>query len=281
MIPGAEYIYQCPNCNNLLKRGSLISGNTFGATLFSDGKQIAPMLPDFPNLTKCKKCNAIFKISELKEVGTYNMWERDGLQKKQKNIMIRVFLPFWLSFSLSFVLISVIIDTALCRFFANNIFLSIMIFAVITIMIFLLLSRKEIRKYKMKNKAKKADSVEFLDVADLFRALKIYPQDELYIRQCIWWKENDYARRFLKYNEKQDLSDIVRYDEENCNALLKLLDKNEYGQKIMMAELYRNLGQFDICMELIETLPLNCHWLKWQFKEECVKKNRFVIQLKQ
>ena len=71
MIPGPEYIYKCPNCGNLLSRGSLMSGNTFGAKLFSDGKRITPMLPEFPNLTKCKKCNRFIWVNKLQEVGTY------------------------------------------------------------------------------------------------------------------------------------------------------------------------------------------------------------------
>jgi hypothetical protein len=46
-----------------------MSGNTFGATFFLDGRRIAPMLPDIPNLTKCKKCDAIFWLSDLQEIG--------------------------------------------------------------------------------------------------------------------------------------------------------------------------------------------------------------------
>ncbi len=70
MLPGPNYIYKCPSCGNFIKRGSLISGNTYGAKLYSDGKRVAPMMPEFPDLTKCKKCNAIFWLSKLEEIGT-------------------------------------------------------------------------------------------------------------------------------------------------------------------------------------------------------------------
>jgi hypothetical protein len=52
MRPGPDYIFECPKCSTLIKRGSLKSGNGFGAKLFSDGKQVAPRLPEFPKLTK-------------------------------------------------------------------------------------------------------------------------------------------------------------------------------------------------------------------------------------
>lgn len=54
MIPGPNYVYKCPNCSALLTRESIASGNSFGSKLFSDGKRIAPMNPELPNLTKCR-----------------------------------------------------------------------------------------------------------------------------------------------------------------------------------------------------------------------------------
>ena len=74
--PGPDYIYECPKCSNLLKKASNASGNTFGSTLYSDGKMIAPMLPEFPNLTKCTKCDTILWLSEMKEIGTCDAWDK-------------------------------------------------------------------------------------------------------------------------------------------------------------------------------------------------------------
>jgi hypothetical protein len=71
MMPGPQEIYVCLNCQQLLKNDSLESGNTFGSILWSDGKFIAPMLPDYPILTKCPKCKSILwldKMEPLKEV---------------------------------------------------------------------------------------------------------------------------------------------------------------------------------------------------------------------
>jgi len=60
MIPGPTLIIPCPSCGHPGEKRTFISGNTFGAELWSDGKQIAPMLPQFPWLVKCKKCGKFF-----------------------------------------------------------------------------------------------------------------------------------------------------------------------------------------------------------------------------
>ncbi len=73
---GPHYIYQCPNCNNLISRLSLMSGNTFGMKVYSDLKRDIPMMKEFPNLTKCKKCNHIFKLDDQKEIGKYSLEEK-------------------------------------------------------------------------------------------------------------------------------------------------------------------------------------------------------------
>jgi hypothetical protein len=65
MIPGP---YR-PKCESLVFRKNLLSGNTCGATLFSDGKQIAPMLPEFPAIVKCSACNVIFWINDKNKIG--------------------------------------------------------------------------------------------------------------------------------------------------------------------------------------------------------------------
>jgi hypothetical protein len=69
MLPGPDLFYKCPSCGAVIKNRSLMSGNTFGATYFSDGRRIAPMLPSFPNLTKCQKCNTIFWLMDLEKLG--------------------------------------------------------------------------------------------------------------------------------------------------------------------------------------------------------------------
>lgn len=65
-------------------RGSLMSGNTFGAELYSDGKQVAPMLPEFPTIAKCRTCHGFFWFSELTPVDEIDTWEETAPRKGKK-----------------------------------------------------------------------------------------------------------------------------------------------------------------------------------------------------
>lgn len=71
MTPGPTYVYRCPNCDNLISRGSVSSGNTLDIRVYSDGRRIAPMMPQFPSITRCKKCNNFFWIRDAAEVAWY------------------------------------------------------------------------------------------------------------------------------------------------------------------------------------------------------------------
>lgn len=209
MIPGPTDVFQCPHCKSFLTKGSLISGNNFGARLFSDGKSIAPMMPRFPDLTKCRKCNSIFWLSKLEEVGSYDRGERDN------------------------------------------------------------------------SKWQDAESAKFLDIGDCFRALESGmaedKEEEISIRQQIWWGYNDRIRNGKKIFE--DAEDELRW-KENIHQLLQLLDPSDTDEKIMSAELHRNLGDFENCQKLIQSLENNeLDWLKEIFIRECSLGNRWVVKL--
>jgi hypothetical protein len=47
---------------------SLMSSNTFGGKLFSDGKMIAMMSPDIPIINKCSRCTTIFWLNQANQV---------------------------------------------------------------------------------------------------------------------------------------------------------------------------------------------------------------------
>lgn len=214
MLPGPDLIYKCPHCDNLLKRGSLTSGNTFDSKLYSDGKRIAPMLPDFPNLTKCKKCNNIFWLSDLNPIGEYGRYaEKNSIEKS-----------LW----------------------------------------------------------ETAESVAFLDVNDLFVALGMTKdsKQEKTIRIWIWWTFNDRIRKggedlFVEANEKE------RWD-KNCRVLISILNDTDINEKLMKADLYRNLGEFDNCIGVIDSIEQDdFNWAKDPMKYLAKKKisQVFVFQL--
>ena len=59
-MPGNPRILICPFCSTEKQIMSLISGNTFGAELWSDNKQIAPMLPEISYVQKCPHCGKYY-----------------------------------------------------------------------------------------------------------------------------------------------------------------------------------------------------------------------------
>ena len=60
MMLGNPRILICPFCGTEKQIMSLISGNTFGAELWSDNKQIAPMLPEISYVQKCPHCGKYY-----------------------------------------------------------------------------------------------------------------------------------------------------------------------------------------------------------------------------
>lgn len=69
MTPGPDSILACPSCGALVRARSLASGNTFGATLWSDGFFDAPMLPEQPALACCPSDAHWFWLGDALEVG--------------------------------------------------------------------------------------------------------------------------------------------------------------------------------------------------------------------
>lgn len=205
MTPGKTYIYSCQKCGKLLTRSSLLTGNTFGSVLYSDGKRISPMNPSFPDLTKCKRCNTIFFLSDLEEIGKYRFGENID--------------PAW----------------------------------------------------------QDADEAEFLSIADYQRAIETEIADELMLREHLWQAFNDRIRNGQEIF--QDKNDELLW-EDNIRKFLSMLDINIVNERIVLAEIHRNLGEFDECIRIITSIEDNSlDWLKDKFIEECRVKNRWLIEL--
>jgi hypothetical protein len=69
MLPGPDLVLSCPSCGALSSLQTLLSGNTFGATVWTDGRMIAPMLPKTPKITRCHQCKDFFWVEDAEEVG--------------------------------------------------------------------------------------------------------------------------------------------------------------------------------------------------------------------
>ncbi len=99
----------------------------------------------------------------------------------------------------------------------------------------------------------KLPNVEHLEEEDMVFALenKVFKnvEEEIYLRKRLWWKLNHHP--WKKEKPKSVESSIYKH---NTEALIALLDVSDDDQLLMQAELHRNLGNFDICLELISKL---------------------------
>lgn len=77
MLPGPTIIRKCSSCGGFIKQSTIRSGNTFGATCWTDGKKITPMLPETPRLIKCRLCEGLIWLDEQEKVGEIDLRERD------------------------------------------------------------------------------------------------------------------------------------------------------------------------------------------------------------
>jgi len=69
MNPGPDQIVACPHCRGLGKYLTLLSGNTFGARVWTDAKQIAPMFPRPPAVVRCRHCVGCYWLADARKVG--------------------------------------------------------------------------------------------------------------------------------------------------------------------------------------------------------------------
>jgi hypothetical protein len=209
MLPNLTHVYQCPTCDNLLSRGSRISDNTYGVKHYSDAIRVAPMFPDYPQLTICPKCNTIFWLNIRIEVGKYENGEN------------------------------------------------------------------------INEKWKDAEQAKLLTIYECFTAMETlnFTQigAEVFIRLHIWWGFNDRARNGeALFNSETDEKLWLG----NINRLLEILDINDDNDLIFMAELHRNLGNFEKCLEILNLVDgTEFNWLKPKYIKECNDKNTKVFQL--
>ncbi len=207
MKPGPDEIYKCLNCNSYLRKGSLSSGNTIGAKLYSDGYSIAPMLPEFPKITICNNCGHIFWLTKICFVDTVGFGE---------------------------------------------------------------------------NKYEEADEARFLNIKEYFKALdnKLYSSDddELFLRLRIWWSFNDRVRSNREIFENEEEKNLWR---SNAVRLIEMLHDEDNSDIIMKAELYRNMGEFEKCLNTLNIIKeKDFDWLKSDFEENCKNRNTKVFELR-
>jgi hypothetical protein len=69
MTPGPSSVLQCPDSDAVVLQQSLVSGNNFGATYWSDGESWLPMMPKFPQITRCGDAGGFFWMEDAVVLG--------------------------------------------------------------------------------------------------------------------------------------------------------------------------------------------------------------------
>lgn len=65
MLYGPDASVACPACGAKAKYRNLRSGNTFGATYWTDGKRVAPMLSGPPSFVRCGVCSGCYWLQDV------------------------------------------------------------------------------------------------------------------------------------------------------------------------------------------------------------------------
>lgn len=102
----------------------------------------------------------------------------------------------------------------------------------------------------------------------------------MYLRFMIFRSFNDYSR---ENREGQVTEEMQMLHEDNLKSLLFMLDESkdkDINSLITRIEINRELGRFDKCFELLNTITdPKYEKIKSQFMEEVVKKNRRVFRI--
>ncbi|WP_373492578.1 hypothetical protein [Aquiflexum sp.] len=74
------------------------------------------------------------------------------------------------------------------------------------------------------------------------------PKEEIYLRKKLLWCLNEF---FLENKGFLDAEDFL-LRQENANNLIKLLDNTAQRDLLLIAELHRNVGNFESCLEVLD-----------------------------
>lgn len=77
MIPGPDQVVSCPRCRQLARYRTLLSGNTAGMRMWTDGKRYARFLPQPPPFVRCDACGGFYFLRDAAVVGEFVSGSKD------------------------------------------------------------------------------------------------------------------------------------------------------------------------------------------------------------
>ena len=210
--------FQCPVCENYYYGSTFCSGNTFGATYYTDGSMDSPYLPRESFITQCPKCKTFLDKRFLKPMKNqirlvFDFKERAELMprpSKSKNPDI---------------------------------------------------SFKETPELKKKlETAGHVDDHFRSDAAEAAFLEEALAKGLYYPERAPEWLKEDYNKRKRKsilqdlwhcYNRDRTICSKEKY-EKLCKQYISFLHEYDDKERLCLAELYRNIGEFEKSKDLLQ-----------------------------
>ncbi len=128
---------------------------------------------------------------------------------------------------------------------------------------------------------KETPTVSYLKLEDYIDIIenKVYEtkEDEIFIRIRTVWAFNDRVRKGEKLFENKKEEQIWT---ENKIRLIEILNFENFEHRVLLADLYRNAGDFQISSAIISSIENEeYNWIKPHYERQIKKGNRFVFQL--
>ena len=234
MRVGPDRVVACPRCTGLARHMTLVSGNDFGARAWTDGKQVAPMLPRPPAVVKCRHCGECYWLREAERVGDFSplqsawSWCRARLGVlRPRSGKSRRFAPVW---------------TAAWR-----------------------VQEPTEEEYYLA----------------LEKGLAASREQERDVRVFAWWRRNDAFREAFSARAGAAAS-MTAACRENLEALRPLLNEAEDGNRILRAEIHRELGEFESAKDVLKSVTASTYgavvrqlWSLCEDNDACVRELTF------
>lgn len=229
MKPGPDRIIACPHCKYKVRIRTLLSWNTFGARRWTDGKEDFPFYPKTAPITRCRRCHNFFWLKNAKNIGEEKTYAFGCIAQAG-------------GLGLLIILVVLILDEiGVFQVYAfANILVIIFCLSLLCLAVFIFWSI-----YKGWKR------IRALSEKDLFSAIakKSWEnrEEELQLRSLAWWKTNDRFRYRKKYRKGLSESTLFTKSEtvENLECLLQLLDPSLSKERLLKAEINRELGNFE------------------------------------
>ena len=212
---GPNQIVACSHCGALAHYRTLVSGNTIGAVVWTDGRQCAVMMKTPPAVVKCHACATCYWLADAREIGT--------------------------------------------------------------------VARDFRAKGPVPEAWSKAPEVKEPSADDYFLAIEAglakEMEQEKRLRVLAWWRANDASRDWTPDAERAPAASPGGF-RRNLRRLVELLTDDTDDERVMKAEVRRELGQFKAAEAALgEVASRDLDWVVERIRTLCKARNTTVAKL--